>query len=269
MEIIFVDDGSVDETLHIIKNYVSRIDIKTQIFHQSWKGLGAARNMVVNHASGDYIIWVDGDMIVSPDFVKKQVEFMERNPHVGIAKGRYDLTPGPDLASTLEIYSRGSGTIKPLDPNKKRSLGTGACIYRVKCIKQVGGFDENIRGYGEDWDAELRIRNAGWLFQITTAKWRDYERLGLSYKMLWQRYVKRGCDMYYFDKKNKGLIKLHRMSPLVSFLSALLAAFTIYKIVRKKIVFLLPFHNLFKSVAWCWGFLKAKLFYGDILHVNK
>lgn len=259
MEIIFVDDGSEDDTLKTIQDYASRIDIKARIFHDSWKGLGTVRNKVVDNAKGDYIVWVDGDMVLSSDFIRKQLEFMESNYNAGIAKGKYELSLGPSLASTLEIYSRGVGTMKNLNKSKLRSVGTGACIYRLKTIKQVGGFDNNIRGYGEDWDAEYRIRSAGWSCHITEAKWRDYERLGLSYGELWQRYVRRGYDIHYFYRKNKGLLKLYRMLPPAGFLSAVLDLPILYKSVRRKLVFLLPFHCMFKTTAWLWGFLKAML----------
>jgi glycosyltransferase involved in cell wall biosynthesis len=258
MEIIFVDDGSDDDTLKIIKEYASKIDITTKIFHDDWMGIGHARNKVIKNANGDYIIWVDGDMVISKDFVKKQVYFMEHNLNVGIAKGQYQFSCGPNLVSTLEIYSRIIGYAKSLNGNKPRHLGTGACIYRLKAIAQAGGFDDNIKGYGEDWDAELRVRAAGWSFGKTTAQWRDYERLGTTYNRLWQRYVKRGFDVYYVCQKNKGLIKFHRMLPPATFLAGLLDAISAYKCVRKKVVFLLPFHYAFRAAAWCLGFIKAK-----------
>jgi len=264
MEAIFVDDGSEDKTLSIIKSYVSKMEMQVKVFHQEWKGLGAARNVVVNNANGDYIIWVDGDMILSRDFVRKQVNFMECNPKVGIAKGRYELSLGPNLVSTLEIYSRAADKMTDFNRSNSKSLGTGACIYRLEAIKQVGGFDNNIKGYGEDWDAECRVRAAGWLLQTTQAIWRDYERLGVSYRELWRRYTQRGYDLFYFSQKNKGIIELYKMLPLAGFLSGLLYALIIYKVVPRKLVFLLSFHHVFKSTAWCWGFLKARLNASDL-----
>ena len=268
MEIIFLDDGSKDNTLSIIQNYASRINIKTKVFYGMWKGLGEARNSVVNNAEGDYIIWVDGDMVLSRDFVRKQVEFMEYNPSVGIAKGRYGLNSGPNIVSTLEIYSRGADKMIDFNKDKSRSLGTGACIYRLEAIRQAGGFDKNIKGYGEDWDAECRVRAAGWKLQTSEAQWRDYERLGLSYGELWRRYVRRGNDLYYFSRKNKGLLKLHRMLPPAGLLSGLRYSLILYKTIHKKLVFLLPFHHMFKTTAWCWGFTKAKLVHTARLLAN-
>jgi len=83
IEIIIVDGKSIDETLKIIKRILKRCDIKSRIFIEN-KGLGFARQLVVENASGKYIVWVDGDMIIPNDFVRKQVEFMEKNPKVGL-----------------------------------------------------------------------------------------------------------------------------------------------------------------------------------------
>jgi len=88
MEVIFVDDGSEDETLSIIKGHIPKMDMKVKVFHHEWKGLGYSRNVVVDNATGDFILWVDGDMVLSRDFVSGLVRFMEQNAKVGIAKGK-------------------------------------------------------------------------------------------------------------------------------------------------------------------------------------
>ena len=106
MEVVFVDDGSEDKTLSILKSYVPRMDMEVKVFHQEWKGLGYARNVVVDNANGEYIIWVDGDMILSKDYVKRLVGFIKRHPKVGIVKGKQALESGGNLLATLETYSR-------------------------------------------------------------------------------------------------------------------------------------------------------------------
>ena len=91
IEVIFVDDGSTDGTLSVIEGYVSRMDMAVRVFHNGWRGLGVTRNVVVGNACGEYIVWVDGDMRLPRDFVRKQVEFMNQHPEVGIGKGEYGI----------------------------------------------------------------------------------------------------------------------------------------------------------------------------------
>jgi len=262
MEVIFVDDGSKDKTLSIIKSYAPIMDMQVNVFHQEWKGLGSARNVVVDNAGGDYIVWVDADMMLSRDYVRKLVEFMERNPKVGIAKGKYGLAPGANLISTLEIYSRAAS--KMVDFNykvKTCSMGTGGSIYEVKAIKHVGGFNENIKGYGEDWDIEYRIRAAGWLLSTVHVEFRDYERRGVSWKDLWSRYFRRGYDTHHLLNRKRGKIDFYKMLPPAAFLAGLLHSLTIYKLTRRKVVFLMPLQHTFKMVAWCLGYIRGREVY--------
>jgi glycosyltransferase involved in cell wall biosynthesis len=90
MELIVVNGCSRDATLAIIKGKLKGSGLKTRIFRENM-GLGYARQLVINNAKGKFIIWVDADMILPKNFVKKQVSFMERNPKVGIAKGKYAI----------------------------------------------------------------------------------------------------------------------------------------------------------------------------------
>ena len=261
MELIFVDDGSEDNTLSIIKEYVSRIDIPAKVFHTSWKGLGHARNIVATNAEGDFILWVDGDMVLSRDFVRKLVEFIEQHPKVGIAKGKQSLEPGGNMLATLESYSRAASRMVDYQSGKARSkaLGTGGSIYRIEVIRQAGGFDENLRGYGEDSDIEIRVRKTGWSLATTDAKFLDYERHALTWKSLWSRYWRRGYFTHYFLHKNRGLLKHYRMLPPMAFLTGFLHTSTLFKLTREKKVFLLPFQYVFKMSAWYFGFTRSHL----------
>jgi glycosyltransferase involved in cell wall biosynthesis len=261
MEAIFVDDGSKDNTLLTIQGYISKLNIPTKIFCTSWRGLGYARNIVVKEARGKYIIWVDGDMVLSEDYMSQLVELMEQRPEVGIAKGKQALEPGGNLLATLETYSRAASRM--VDYNSERaqykSMGTGGSIYRVKAIRHVGGFDENITGYGEDFDAEYRIRKAGWLLCTTDVQFRDYERGKILWKDLWRRYFQRGYDMYRLSCKRKAMVNFYKMLPPATFLAGLLHSAKIYKLTNKKAAFLLPFQYMFKMTSWCLGFIKAKV----------
>ena len=80
MEVIVVDGGSQDKTLKIITQCLSETSIKATFFSER-VGLGFARQIVVDHAKGKYVVWVDGDILLSKNYLRHQVDFMENNPN--------------------------------------------------------------------------------------------------------------------------------------------------------------------------------------------
>jgi len=257
IEVIFVDDGSEDETLSIIKSYAPRMDMHVKVFHQEWKGLGATRNVVVKNANGEYIIWVDCDMRLPRDFVRRQVEFMDRNADVGIGKGRYGMYNETSLVAYLEnieaIVEFLNCEQKPLS----KPLGTGGSICRVKAIRKVGGFDENFRGVGEDMDVEHRVNKAGWLLQVTPAEF--YEMRRTNWRALWNEYFWHGSGGHLISRKIKPHSMLYKMFPPAAIFIEFSRSCTAYKLVHRKVVFLLPFHWIFKRIAWFLGFVTSSL----------
>jgi len=254
IEVIFVDDGSRDETFSIIKNYISRMDMAVKVFKHGWRGLGPSRNVVVNNASGDYIIWVDADMILPKDHVRKQMKFMEEHKMVGIAKARYGMFLDENLVAILENIPYVIDGLRARSCNSKLP-GTGGSIYRVKAIKDVGGFDENLVGVGEDQDVAYRIRDAGWLIKTSDAFF--FERREKSWSALWKKYIWYGYGNYFLYRKNRSVFKLYKMIPPAGFLAGLLYSFPAYRLTGQKKVFLLPLHYFFKFTAWCLGFISA------------
>ena len=259
MEVIFVDDGSEDKTALIIREYASKMGIRAKVFSIPKKGLGHARNIVIANAEGEFILWVDGDMVLLQNYVKKLTEFMRQHPEIGIAKGRMSLKSSANLLGSLEIYSRVVSKMVDYNSEKafSKSLGTGGSIYRTEAAKEAGGFDEKIKGYGEDMDIEIRVKADGWSFGMVKAEFLDYERYGVIWNSLWNRYWNRGHHMHYFLHKNRGLLRHYRMLPSVAFFSGFLDAHVLFKLTRKKKVFLLPIPYLFKMTAYYFGFITS------------
>ncbi len=259
MELIFVDDGSEDKTLSIICDIASKTSIPTRVFHTKWSGIGHARNIVAANARGQYIIWVDGDMTLSKDYIQKLVELMDSNPAIGIAKGKQSLEPLGNTLAILENYARAASRMVDykLERNRLKALGTGGSIYRVELLRQAGFFDETMRGYGEDQDIEMRIRKLGWTLATVDATFQDYERFGLTRKGLYKRYYTRGYCTHYFLHKNPGTVKSYNMLPHAIFIAGLFQAQKLFKLTHSKTVFLLPFHNVLKMFAWYLGFVDS------------
>ena len=70
IEIICINDGSTDNSLKIIKEYAKK-DNRIKYFTQKNKGAGAARNLGLKHATGEYLGFIDGDDFANPDYLEK------------------------------------------------------------------------------------------------------------------------------------------------------------------------------------------------------
>ena len=75
LEIIVVNDGSTDQTKEILQQYS---DSRVLIFHQENQGVSSARNRALEEASGEYIIFVDGDDYVEAEYIQKMLNAAEK-----------------------------------------------------------------------------------------------------------------------------------------------------------------------------------------------
>jgi glycosyltransferase involved in cell wall biosynthesis len=253
MELIVVDGCSKDRTLTIIEESLSRTNIKSKVFYEN-EGLGLARQIVVDNARGDYIVWVDGDMAITNSYVREQVEFMEKNPRVGIAKGR-EAYMGGNLVAVLEsmrplIYR--SRNWKPL------VVATGGAIHRVEAIKQAGGFDRSIRGALEDADVGMRIQSLGWVAAFSNPVFYHIPRQ--TWQALWQEYFWWGYGAHFVRHKHgKRSITLGFALPPAAFMVGVVHSVYAYRLTHKIVSVLLPVQYFFKEVAWCLGYVHSHL----------
>lgn len=79
IEIIAVNDGSMDNSEDIIKKYAQQ-DARISYFSQKNQGQSAARNLALQHAKGEYIYMMDSDdVLANPDALRICYEYAEQN----------------------------------------------------------------------------------------------------------------------------------------------------------------------------------------------
>lgn len=64
-ELIVVDSGSTDKTVELARKFPAKV------LQMEWRGYGATRNLALNHATGDWILWLDADERVTPELAKE------------------------------------------------------------------------------------------------------------------------------------------------------------------------------------------------------
>jgi glycosyltransferase involved in cell wall biosynthesis len=83
-EIVIADDGSTPETKEIVAEFSKKSDVKIIHSWQEDKGFRAAksRNLAIKKTSADYIVCVDGDMILDKNFVKEHINAAEKGCYI-------------------------------------------------------------------------------------------------------------------------------------------------------------------------------------------
>ena len=77
IEIIIIDDGSIDNSRKICENYAAH-DEYIKYFYQKNKGVSSARNNGINKSYGKYLLMIDGDDILLPGSLKKIIDILPK-----------------------------------------------------------------------------------------------------------------------------------------------------------------------------------------------
>lgn len=187
LEIIIIDDGSTDSSCELIKaNYSS--DSRVRYIYKQNEGVSKARNVGIQAACGEYITFVDGDDVVSHDFIKEALEIITVNSldfvqgYTKHFRSDSDLAFGSHSTHDIEIFD---GDLTLLE---KKVLSNGivgnrlldSCltsavwckVFKANIVKQAS-FQENLT-IGEDTVFDLDIINASHRVGATNHIWYFY-----------------------------------------------------------------------------------------------
>ena len=181
-EVIVVDDGSEDGTAETVSRTSRDVSFKLSYHRQENRKAGAARNLGIRHAKGEIIAFVDDDMIMPSEWLRKLLEPFRSDPEIGAAGGPgYDTPDGVSLISRGISYALTSflGTAGVHGTTKIRwgryYPRSGNMAARKSALNEVGGFNENVFP-AEDIDLAFRLRKAGYRLAFADAPVLHYPR---------------------------------------------------------------------------------------------
>jgi len=180
IEIIVVDNNSRDGTRQILAQYQSHLRI---ILNSENRGFAAAQNQAIREAQGEWVLALNPDVRLAPDFVSRVVRAGEVDAQIGTVCGKL-LRAGSALEIPFERLIDSAGiyftpTFRHLDRGSNLPDGpeynqpafvfgatAAAALYRKRMIDDISVagefFDEDFVLYREDADVSWRAQLLGW-----------------------------------------------------------------------------------------------------------
>ncbi|MBA2453612.1 MAG: glycosyltransferase family 2 protein [Chloroflexia bacterium] len=180
-EIVVVDNNSSDGSPHAVREHFPEVCV----IDAPNRGYGAGANLGVSLTSGDYVLILNPDTVVSANSVCRLAQHLDANPDVAVCAPRLRYPTGDLQSSRRRFPARLTPIFEstifqqwwPANPLKRRyhmedspedeiqdvDWVVGACLMvRRKAIDCVGGFDESFWMYCEETEWCWRFRRHGW-----------------------------------------------------------------------------------------------------------
>ena len=179
-EIIVIDNASTDGTVDILEQFEDRCQI---VYNDENIGFAAAQNQAIRLSRGDWILTLNPDVLLLPNFIQALLESGQMHPRIGTVCGKlltilsnFDLPDKPLVDSTgiyftpmLRHLDRGSQEVDNghyLNYEYVFGATAAAALYRREMIADVSidneFFDPDFFVYREDADVAWRAQLLGW-----------------------------------------------------------------------------------------------------------
>lgn len=165
LEIVVVDDASTDAwSKHIIDQYSRNESDLIKIIRCDYNiGLSAVRNLALKHCTGEYILPLDADDIIHPNFIELAVQALKRSPdfdyvvpQTAFFADHEEINLEHKEKYTDYAIFHGDAYYSGLFENR---FSTATMLIRAETLKRFG-YREELKSY-EDWDLYQRMIAAG------------------------------------------------------------------------------------------------------------
>lgn len=206
-EIVIVNDGSTDAATIAEMQALEKEGY--HVVSQPNKGLGAARNAGIRVSKGEYILPLDSDNRIRPEYIYEGIRILDSDPSVTVVHGDAEYFGG----------KTGRWETGPFNLQRQllRNYIDACAVYRRSAWEKHGGYDEKMPVMGfEDWDFWLRIAFAGGRFfyvpqQLFDYRFADSSMLRAVDK---EKYVK----LYaYMNEKHKDFLDQEHLNEVVNY----------------------------------------------------
>jgi GT2 family glycosyltransferase len=153
-EVIVADSRSADGTVAIAKNFPVKVVV---LAPAEPRGCGVGVQLGYQHAQGQFVLLLDGDMQLQPGFLATALAALEADPSLAGVAGI--------LVDTAERnrFDRHRAKTKPSARTGPQAWLNGGGLYRAAAIKSAGGYagNQNLLAY-EEAELGLRLGAKGW-----------------------------------------------------------------------------------------------------------
>lgn len=181
-ELLVLDNSSVDNSPSVVREYYPPAKVIEQKHNL---GFAKGHNLLINWSKSDYVLFLNQDIMLDPDYLEKTVAFMETNPMAASVSGKLMYWDFHGNVTTKIIDSLGikldrKRQAMDIDQGKQDytvvnhevfGLSASAMLVRRQCLEKIkydkgnGNFeyfDEDFFSYKEDIDLAWRLRINGW-----------------------------------------------------------------------------------------------------------
>lgn len=159
IELIVVDDGSIDETRSLISQWVSMIENSPHsegfsFIYERKENAGApsARNLGFKISSGDYIQYLDSDDVLRPEKISNAISTFLMNPGIDLVYSKGEIADIDKIDAPPTIFSGANLELNPCVSEVAINMSnTILPVFKRKVVKDTGPWNESLLAL-QDWE---------------------------------------------------------------------------------------------------------------------